>query len=113
MHTAVSRGVFVLVLVLDVLGAAATYGSLLATNDIGLGLVEIINHCFFDSIAEPNRTTAAGIASARTRRCALHGYFREADDQRGNCGATIDPATRYLRCSVDVDGDGDGDSKGR
>lgn len=29
----------------------------------------------------------------------MHGYFREADDQRdqrGNCGGRIDPATRYV-----------------
>ncbi|CAN0145565.1 unnamed protein product, partial [Ectocarpus sp. 8 AP-2014] len=37
-----------------------------------------------------------GIASARTRRRALHGYFRESDEKRGGYGNRIDPAARAL-----------------
>lgn len=52
-------------------------------------------HSFFYNRIELNCRPNLGIASSRTRRRALHGYFREADDQRGNCGDRIDPATRY------------------
>ncbi|CAM9801549.1 unnamed protein product, partial [Hapterophycus canaliculatus] len=36
-----------------------------------------------------------GIASARTRRRALHGFFHESDERRAGCGDRIDPAARW------------------
>lgn len=61
-----------------------------------------IDFQFIQSLDDRHDRTTAGIASSRTRRRALHGYFREADDQRGNCGDRIDPATRYSSNSYSV-----------
>ncbi|CAM9097526.1 unnamed protein product [Scytosiphon promiscuus] len=43
-----------------------------------------------------SQALTAGIASARTRRRALHGFFHESDEQRAGCGDRVDPAARAL-----------------